>query len=206
VDQHALIVDMLSAFLAPRFAVSGMVFTDGADLLATVARTAPDLVILDPALGRLHGIDPVALLHTRCPQTRVVCLGRTRSLALAADSFAAGAVAFVSREAPIKELLTALRGVLNGERHVDPRLGVSDVDELQRHRTFLHRLTARELEVVNRLLEGWQMKQVARDLKITPRTVAFHKYRVMAILGVHNNAELRERMKSYSRVAVPGPC
>ena len=60
-------------------------------------------------------------------------------------------------------------------------------------------LTTRQKQVVQLLAEGKSMKEVASDLTLTPRTVAFHKYRVMEILRLKNNAELvqyamKERM------------
>jgi DNA-binding NarL/FixJ family response regulator len=51
-------------------------------------------------------------------------------------------------------------------------------------------LTTRQKQVVQLLAEGKSMKEVASDLTLTPRTVAFHKYRVMEILNLKNNAEL----------------
>ncbi len=51
-------------------------------------------------------------------------------------------------------------------------------------------LSARRREVLRLLVEGFSMKQIARALKITPRTVAFHKYSMMEELGIKSSAEL----------------
>jgi DNA-binding CsgD family transcriptional regulator len=53
-----------------------------------------------------------------------------------------------------------------------------------------HELTQRQREVLQLLAEGHSMKQVADVLKVTPRTVAFHKYRMMAQLNIKSTAEL----------------
>ncbi len=52
------------------------------------------------------------------------------------------------------------------------------------------KLTPRQREVLQLLAEGRSMKQVARILEVSPRTVAFHKYRIMEALGAKSNAEL----------------
>ena len=90
--------------------------------------------------------------------------------------------------------MTVVRQVLRGKSYLSPIL--------KDNANFLHwqqksvvvdegeRLTARQREVLQLLAKGKRMKEIGILLKLTPRTVAFHKYRIMAVLGIESSTEL----------------
>jgi DNA-binding CsgD family transcriptional regulator len=86
-----------------------------------------------------------------------------------------------------------VQAALRRRRYLTPLIAHGDIDALPRpavHGSPLDQLTPREREVLHLLAEGKVMKEVAAVLGITPRTVAFHKYRMMENLGIRTTAEL----------------
>ena len=88
------------------------------------------------------------------------------------------------------ELLTAIREVMRHRSYVTPLITEGLVGSMLRARDTSPQLTSRQREIVQLLTEGRSMKEVAAVLDIAPRTVAFHKYRVMERLNIKTTAEL----------------
>src|SRR4029077_20844658 len=99
---------------------------------------------------------------------------------------------YLLKRSAASELSTAIREVMQGRSYVTPLITEGLVGSLQQGdaRKPAHELTARQREVLQLLAEGRSMKEVASVLNVTPRTVAFHKYRMMEQLKVKSTAEL----------------
>ena len=91
-------------------------------------------------------------------------------------------------------MVIAVRKVLRGMSYLSPQLSKENVSYLRNQSKMLveeqERLTDRQREVLQLLAEGKVMKEVSGILNMTTRTVAFHKYRIMEVLGATSNAEL----------------
>jgi len=111
---------------------------------------------------------------------------------LAAEAFRAGASAYLLKRSATSELPLAIREVMQGRSYVTPLVTEGLVESLLQPepRKPAHELTPRQREVLQLLAEGRSMKEVASVLNLTPRTVAFHKYRMMDELKVKSTAEL----------------
>jgi len=112
---------------------------------------------------------------------------------LVAEAFRAGASAFLLKQAAGLELNEAIEAVLKGGSYVTPSAanGLDNISLREpKSREHAPEPTPRQREVIQLLAEGRTMKEVARLLYITPRTVAAHKYTVMELLQVKTNAEL----------------
>jgi DNA-binding NarL/FixJ family response regulator len=112
---------------------------------------------------------------------------------VAGEAFRIGASAYLLKNSGTSELQKAIQEVLRGGTYVTPKTRecmektfIRDPQASKRPR----RLTERQREVLQLVAEGHSMKQIADILKVTPRTIAFHKYRMMEELGVNNTAEL----------------
>jgi DNA-binding NarL/FixJ family response regulator len=114
-------------------------------------------------------------------------------LGVAAEAFRGGASGYLLKTSAGSELVTAVREVLKGKQYVSP-LVTNDVEsfflEIRVSDMGHEALTNRQREVLQLLAEGRSMKEVAYILKLTPRTVAFHKYKIMERLRLRTNAEL----------------
>lgn len=98
---------------------------------------------------------------------------------------------YVLKQAAASELLKAVSEVLQGRSYITPKLRAENwAIRGVRARQFSKELTARQLEVLQLLAEGRPMKQVADILKVSEKTVMFHKYHIMESFHLKNNTEL----------------
>jgi DNA-binding NarL/FixJ family response regulator len=112
---------------------------------------------------------------------------------VAADAFRRGAAAYLPKHAAASELVTAVRDVLRNRSYLSALITKDTVTYLLRSGKSCgeeDRITKRQREVLQLLAEGHSMKEVAYTLNVKTGTVAFHKYRIMATLGLKTNAEL----------------
>jgi len=190
-DDHTLVAEAFKQLLEPEYSVVGTV-TDGRTLLAVAPKLNPDIILLDISMPLLNGLDAGRRLKQAMPAVKLIYLTVNEDPQVAAEAFRLGAAGYVVKSAVASELFQAIQEVLKGKSYVSPLVTKALVDSLKnpKHRHGSEKLTARQREVLQLLAEGHAMKQVAATLDITPRTVAFHKYRIMEELGFKTNAEL----------------
>lgn len=190
-EDHTLVAEACKGLLQPEFEVVA-IFNNGQALIDSVCRLNPDIALVDISLPKLNGLD--ACEHIQCVKrtVKVVILTMNSDPAMASEAFRRGAYGFLPKTAAAAELRIAIRAVVRGDYYLSPLVarGASDLPENEGPRRPVGTLTTRQKQVVQLLAEGKSMKEVASDLMLTPRTVAFHKYRVMGILHLKNNAEL----------------
>ncbi len=191
-DDDRLLREALSQLLEPSCDVVGTA-PDGRALVAAAAQLRPDIVVLDAALPLLNGLDAARQLRRDLPGIKVIFLARSEDADLAAEAFRTGASGYVLKKSGAAELLQAIREVFQGRSYITPLATQGMVDALLRAPEPARpagALSPRRREVLQLLAEGHTMKETARILKITPRTVAFHKYGMMEEHGIKSNAEL----------------
>jgi DNA-binding NarL/FixJ family response regulator len=191
-DDHRLLRETFAQVLEPECEVVGAV-ADGRAVLTEAVRLQPDIVVLDVAMPLLNGLDAARQLRQILPKVKMIFLTMNEDPDIAAEAFRVGASGFLLKNSAASELLQAIREVARGRSYITPLATQGLVDNLLRPSTPASKsveLSARQREVLQLLAEGHTMKEIARLLKITPRTVAFHKYAMMEQLGVTTNAEL----------------
>jgi DNA-binding NarL/FixJ family response regulator len=191
-DDHTLMAEALQHLLQANFDVVGTV-SDGRALLKAAADLKPELVVVDIGMPLLNGLDAGEQLKALHPDMKVIYLTQNRDARLAVEAFRRKASGYLLKDSAASELTTAIREALVGRTYVssliakdmlDSALSQDSVDS-----TF-RTLSPREREVLQLLAEGKSMKEVAAVLEISPRTVEFHKYKIMEALGIKTNAEL----------------
>jgi DNA-binding NarL/FixJ family response regulator len=191
-DDHTLVVEALQALLQNEFDVVGTV-SDGRALLKVAGQLNPDLVVVDIGMPLLNGLDAGEQLKQNYPHIKVIYLTQNRDPFCAAEAFRRNASGYLLKNAASTELTKAIREAMNGRRYVSPSIAKDMLTrDLNPHHADLKppELRPREREVLQLLAEGKSMKEVAGILNISPRTVEYHKYRMMESLGVTSNAEL----------------
>jgi DNA-binding NarL/FixJ family response regulator len=189
-DDHTLLVEAFEKLLSPECEVVAKV-GDGRALLAAVQEFHPDVVVLDLAMPLLNGLDAGRQIKLKHPAVRLVFVTMNEDADLAAEAFRAGASAYLLKRSAGAELLTAIREAMKGRSYVTPLVTEGMIGFLMSSGPEkAHQLTSRQREVLQLLAEGKSMKEVASILNVTPRTVAFHKYRMMEQLKITSNAEL----------------
>jgi DNA-binding NarL/FixJ family response regulator len=191
-DDHQMLLDALKELLEPTYEVVGLV-TDGRALLKAAEKLRPDIIVLDIAMPQLNGLDAGRQLKGSMPRVKLIYMTMNEDPYLVGEAFRAGASAYLLKQAAGLELNRAIEAVLKGGSFVTPSVakGLDDISMRDpKSREIAPQPTARQREVIQLLAEGRTMKEVAKLLYITPRTVAAHKYTAMELLQVKTNAEL----------------
>jgi DNA-binding NarL/FixJ family response regulator len=190
-DDHALLVGAFAKLLAGECEVVGQV-NDGRSLLAATEKLMPDVVVLDISMPLLNGLEAGRQIKQHFRNVKLVFVTMNEDPDLAAEAFRSGASGYLLKRSAASELTMAIREVMLGRSYITPLVATGLVGSLMHadEPKFSDALTARQREVLQLLAEGHSMKQVAGVLNLTPRTVAFHKYRMMEQLKVKSTAEL----------------
>lgn len=191
-DDHQMLLDALKELLEPKYEVVSLV-SDGRALLKMAEKLRPDIIVLDIAMPQLNGLDAGRQLKQSMPSVKLIFMTMNEDPYLVGEAFRAGASAFLLKQAAGLELDEAIKEVLKGGSYVTPSAtkGLSNISLREpKNREFAPEPTARQREVIQLLAEGRTMKEIARLLYITPRTVAAHKYAVMELLQLKTSAEV----------------
>jgi DNA-binding NarL/FixJ family response regulator len=164
--------------------------SDGRALVTAADNLKPDLIVLDISMPLLNGLEAGRQIKQKSPGVKLVFLTMNEDADLAAEAMRSGASAYLLKRSAASELLTAIREVMQGRSYITPLVTEGVVGSLQQVDQQAQQLTPRQREVLQLLAEGHSMKEVGNLLNLTPRTVAFHKYRMMEQLKVKSSAEL----------------
>jgi DNA-binding NarL/FixJ family response regulator len=193
-DDHKLLAEACKNLLEPEFNVVALV-SDGRELLKAAAELRPDVVILDISMPQLNGLDAGGMVKEENRSIKLVYLTMSLGADVAAEAFRRGASGYVLKQCSAEELQVAIRRVVRGESYLSPLITRDTVEFLLRSGATYHEekhISSRQREVLQLLAEGKSMKEIAYILQLKPGTVAFHKYRIMDILGTKNSASLIE--------------
>lgn len=165
------------------------------DAEAAAGRHRPDVAVLDVELGDGSGIELAASLLEQYPSMHVVVVTGHRQVAVASAAVRAGAAGFVPKDAPVEDLLTAIRGTALGETHIPPRLltgvlrGLQNPPAVGLEEQLVSQLTDREKEVLDCMMEGLDRAATAERLFRSVNTIRTHTRNLLAKLGVHSSIE-----------------
>ena len=191
-DDHLLLLDAFERLLEPDYEVVGKV-SDGRAVLSAAAELEPDVIVLDISMPLLNGLEAARELRRTMPSIKLVFLTMLEDPDLAAEAFRTGASGYLLKTSAADELSKAIAEALCGRSYITPLIAQemveSPIHPAPKERAS-GRLTRRQREVLQLLAEGHSMKDTAAILNVTPRTVAFHKYRMMEVLRLKTNAEL----------------
>ena len=190
-DDHVIVADGLRRLLESDFAVIALV-ADGKALIHAARELRPDLVIADISMPSCNGIEAVRTIRKELPQTRAICLTMHADRIYLSAALEAGANGFVVKHAAAAELHRAIEAVMRGETYISPPLDAHSrgIESTGANCPVESRISARQRQVLQLIAEGKTVREVASILNISPKTVEFHKYRMMEVLGLRTSAEL----------------
>ena len=129
----------------------------------------PDVTLMDLRLPGTNGVDVLIAIRGEFPQARVIMLTTSDGDADIQRAMRAGASAYILKSMPMEELLGVIRSVHDGRRYVPPEVAARLAEYMGDDD-----LTARELEVLRLIRDGYRNKQIADQLTISENTVNFH--------------------------------
>jgi DNA-binding NarL/FixJ family response regulator len=159
---------------------------DGEESIKLAKQLHPQVVVMDCALPGMNGLDATRKILEDAPETAVLMLSMHSEGTWVRQAVEAGAKGYVLKNALDLELSSAIRKVAAGESVFDPKVEQRSVLKGERSSA----LTARELEVLQMIVDGKSNKEIATALDLSANTVAVHRANIMNTLGIHKTAEL----------------
>ncbi len=186
-DDHPAVLEAVAEFLAQGgIEVVGRA-GDGEEALEQIERLRPRVALIDVRMPKLGGVELTRRARTSAPSTAVLLYTGYGDRALLSEGLDAGVTGFVLKEAPIDDLLRAVRSVADGGTYIDPVLagtlagapsGTKRVD-----------LTRRERDILRLLADGLSNEEIGNRLFISPETVRSHVRKAMAKLGADTRTQ-----------------
>ena len=191
-DDHAVVRDGLSSLLyaEPDITVVGTA-ANGREAAIQVAKLCPDIVIMDIAMPELNGIDATQEISIICPSARVIILSMYLTAEHVMRALQAGAYGYLMKEAAGIEVVDAIRAVQEGHRYLSQQIIDQLVDQLAQQsesgsESPLARLSPREREVLQLVVEGKSSVEIAETLSLSVKTVETYRSRIMVKLDIHD--------------------
>jgi two-component system nitrate/nitrite response regulator NarL len=202
VQRHLLLAEAISSVLERGEVDVVGIATTGASALETLARTAPDILLLDFALPDISGLEVGRRALEMRPVIKVLALTTTKDWKAAKNALQAGFHGLLPTGTSASRLVTSLKAVAEGQTILPQDMAAAIVSERrsQEHGSavIISQLTNREREILNLLATGATNKEIATRLKITPNTVRTHVQNLLFKLGVNN------RLKAVLLGGCPG--
>jgi DNA-binding NarL/FixJ family response regulator len=191
-DDHTLVRAGIRALLEklPGVKVTGEA-GDGREVLNQVKAQPPDVVLMDISMPGLNGLEAAERMARDFPDVRIIILSMHNNEEYVLRSIKAGASGYLLKKAATAELETALHRVVDGEIYLSQEIS------LQLHRQFplqeiadrkgpFEQLTGRQREILQLIAEGRNTKQIGETLKVSPKTIEYHRMKLMNCLNVHD--------------------
>lgn len=167
---------------------------DGAEAVEKAVELKPDVVLLDISMPGLSGLEAARRIKNALPRARILVLTMHDEDEFVLKMVRAGVSGYLVKDGAVSDLLAAIHALAAGKGYFGPQASKALAEVYQAGRSVpedpLARLTEREREVFQLVIEGRTNPQVAELLHISPKTVDNHRTRLMEKLGVHGTAEL----------------
>jgi DNA-binding NarL/FixJ family response regulator len=193
-DDHRIVAEGLANLLEPTYEIVAMV-DNGHELIVAAKELKPQVIVADISMPLLNGIDAVTQIRNAGIRAKIVFLTMHLGVSYVRRALATGASAYVLKHSASSELLFALQEVLAGRIFITPSVAAKMTKNRVTQDLSLNavdQLTVRQREVLQLLAEGHSAKESAAILQLSRRTVEYHKYHLIKVLGLHNSAELMQ--------------
>ncbi len=186
-DDHPPVLQFLSRYLSNNGITVTASTRDGEEALRKIEQTSPSVAVLDARMPRLGGLDVLRALTSAQSATRVILYTGYGDDALLSDALDAGVGGVIDKEAPLDDLVRAIRIVAGGGTYLDPTAAAALIAQRRRNRN--RELTQRERDVLRLLSEGNSNERIGAVLSISPQTVRTHVQKAMEKLGASTRVQ-----------------
>lgn len=187
VDDHTLVRDGIRALLSviPTVTVVGEA-ENGTDAMVMVEHCNPDLLLVDINLPDINGLELTRKIRDRFPTLKVLVLSMYDSKEYVSESLRSGASGYVLKNAPSREIVAAIEAIKNGGTFYSAEIA----QKLLLDDGIINELTPRESQVLYKMTQGLNNKEMARELNISVRTVETHRLSIRRKLNIDKPAAL----------------
>jgi len=191
-DDHTLVRAGIRALLEklPGVEVVGEA-GDGREVLKLIKLHRPDIVLMDIAMPGLNGLEAAARMAKEFPDVRVIILSMHHNEEYVWQALKAGAAGYLLKKAATAELATALQHVTHGQVYLSQEISTRllkkfSLQAIGDRKSPLEQLTGRQREILQLIAEGQNTKQIGEILKVSPKTVEYHRMKLMECLNIHD--------------------
>jgi DNA-binding NarL/FixJ family response regulator len=192
-DDHAVVRDGMTALLEAEqdIQVVGSA-SNGQQAVQKIKQIQPDVVVMDIAMPKLNGIDATRQISESCPAVKVIMLSMHDSSEHIYQALKAGAKGYLLKESAGKEVAIAVREVRAGRRYLSKRIQTMVIEGYISHqgaipeKSPIDKLSDRERQILQLVVEGKSSTQIAKVLPLSPKTVATYRSRLMDKLDIHD--------------------
>ena len=192
-DDHTLVLEGFRKLLEEHCELVGTA-EDGRTLVEAAERLQPDLVLLDISMPRLNGIDAARKLKKHHPDMKFIFVTMHADPSYVNEPYKSGPSGHPLKRSVEQELFKPFKAVMNGDFYKTPLTPKDVISGLpppgRAHIPAADDLTARQREILQLVAEGFSAKEIASQLKISHRTIEFHKAKIMELLNLHPTADL----------------
>ena len=165
--------------------------SNGREALELVKTHKPDVVLMDITMPGLNGLEAAARMAKEFPDVRVIILSMHNNEEYYWRALKAGAAGYLLKKAATAELAVALQRVIHGEIYLSQEISTRllkkfPLGEIADRKSPFEQLTGRQREVLQLIAEGQNTKEIAEILKVSPKTVEYHRMKLMTGLNVHD--------------------
>jgi DNA-binding NarL/FixJ family response regulator len=191
VDDHPILREGFAQLLNRQldFEVCGQA-EDAPAALEQIGALKPDLVLLDIELKTSSGVDLIQQLLALHSTLRILALSMHDEALFAERSLRAGALGYVMKQAPVPEVLSAMRRVVRGERYVSPKMQERMLKLFTGPAAGFDRLSNREVQVFQLIGKGLRTREIAETLGLSVKTVETYRAHLIEKLSLTDGAEL----------------
>jgi DNA-binding NarL/FixJ family response regulator len=187
VDDHSLVRDGIRALLAVMAPLEVVGEAEsGADAIEMVSRTKPDLLLVDIGLKDMNGLELTRALRREYPSIKILILSMYDNYEYVSESVRSGASGYVLKNAPSREIIAAIEAIASGGTFYSAQIA----QKLAADRHIDSELTPRESQVLSKMVQGLNNKEMARELDISVRTVETHRLSIRRKLNIDKPAAL----------------
>lgn len=194
-DHHPIVLAGVSKLIEDQYEVVGMV-ENGQALLQAAEHLKPDLILLDISMPLLDGFKATRQIKRSLPDTKFLFLTTHANPRYITEAFKVGAHGFLLKQSSVPELYQAIKAVLSGKYYVAPALTKHIIvqalhaEEKRGVRGSMTGLTSRQREVLQLIGQGKRTREIAELLRLSIKTIEFHKNCIMKELGIHTTIGL----------------
>ena len=169
---------------------------DGKEAIELFKSCSPDVITMDISMPKMNGVEATKRVKKRHTKIKVIILSRHREEEFIFQALNAGADGYLIKESAPSELISAIESVQRGDSYLSPSVSRLVVDEYIKKASNtelvdkFESLTAREMEVLQVLAEGFSVKEISANLYISKNTVNSHRTHIMEKLDIHSTAKL----------------